>query len=166
MTKTKKYYQGAVSLFMVVFTTLLLSILVLSFIKIMVKDQQRASRSDLSQSAYDSALAGVEDAKRAVTKYMKDCVYNSTGVNCAELAGYLNGDSCDAASKLLTGTSGEQKIGGDNDDYMSQAYTCVKIQYQTPDYVGKIDNLSDSVIIPINAVSSVSSVKISWFADL
>ncbi len=61
-----KRQRGAVSIFAVVFSALLLTILTVGFIRLMVSAQQRAINNDLSQSAYDAALAGVEDAKRAV----------------------------------------------------------------------------------------------------
>ena len=66
---SKSYRRGAVSIFIVVFTALLISIITVGFIRIMMRDQQRATDSDLSNSAMDSARAGVEDAKRALQRY-------------------------------------------------------------------------------------------------
>ena len=58
--------RGAVSIFIVLFTALLVTIIATGFIQLMLRNQQQSVNSDLSQSAYDSALAGVEDAKRAL----------------------------------------------------------------------------------------------------
>lgn len=162
--KQKRHFRGAASLFMVVFTALLLSVLVLSFIKIMVKDQDRASRSDLSQSAYDSAMAGVEDAKRAVAKYVSSCVM-STSSDCDKMRQALDGASCDAINTIIHNTTpGESIIGTTEDEKnLDQAYTCVKIQYQTPDYLGVFGSLNDAVIIPINGTEDVQHIVVSWF---
>ena len=43
---------------------MLLTIVTIGFIKLMIMDQRQSSNSDMSQSAYDAALAGAEDAKR------------------------------------------------------------------------------------------------------
>ena len=59
----KDQQTGVVSIFAVIFSALIMSILTVSFIRLMVVDQKQASDNDLSQSAYDAALAGVEDAK-------------------------------------------------------------------------------------------------------
>ena len=75
MVKVKGYIHmqnkqsGIAAIFTVVFFTLLISVIILSFIKIVTQDQQQATNSDLSNSAYDSAEAGVEDAKRALKQY-------------------------------------------------------------------------------------------------
>ena len=58
--------DGSVSLFVVILTALLVTIIVVGFTQNMLRDQRQASDSDLSQSARDSALAGDEDAKRCL----------------------------------------------------------------------------------------------------
>lgn len=65
--------SGLASLYLVAFTTMLLGIVSLSFTQIMLNESQESSNSELSQSAYNSAMAGVEDAKLALLRY-KDCI--------------------------------------------------------------------------------------------
>ncbi len=71
MVKKNKmsFKKGAASFYMVAFSTLILVIIVASFAAIIISAVIRASNDDLSQSAYDSALAGIEDAKLAYYNY-------------------------------------------------------------------------------------------------
>ncbi len=162
--KTKK---GAASLFIVVFSILLLTIISLSFIKIALRGNKSATESDLSRSAYDSAMSGVEDAKRALVKYATSCAPGSTDPFCLSFQASYDGKDCDIVAKALDKTvSDEQKLnpGGGSHD-ANQAYTCVNILYNTPDYLGRLQREDDSVIIPLRAVSDgVNAINVRWFA--
>lgn len=79
--------RGAASMYVVIFTTILLSIISLSFIRIVLAEVARSSHQDISQSAYDSALAGIEDAKVALLKY-HDCL--SRGFNYLNIVKKVN----------------------------------------------------------------------------
>ena len=84
MKKNKsKFYQGAASIYVVVFTTLLLSVITISFICIILSESSQATSNELSQSAYDSALAGTEDAKVALMKY-HDCLNRGFTANLSK----------------------------------------------------------------------------------
>jgi Tfp pilus assembly protein PilX len=167
--------SGAVSLFVVIFAALLMSVVTIGFIQLMVKEQQQATANDLSQSAYDSAQAGVEDAKRLLLlgKACRDNTAAST-VNCGAIKSALtpapgqSQTSCDTLAKagLVGETNGEtiiQQRDSDNSSALDQAYTCVKIGLNTGDYKGTI-GVNGSDVIPLNGVSEFDSVELSWFS--
>jgi Tfp pilus assembly protein PilX len=170
-----KTQSGAVSLFVVIFSALLLTIITISFIQLMVRDQRQATASDLSQSAYDSAQAGVEDAKRLLL--LDQSCKNGTAapsVNCAMVAAALSPESgsqqsaCDTLAKsgLVSETNGEtliQQTTSDNAAKLDQAYTCVKIATNTADYLGQLEN-DESVVIPLKGDQPFSQIELSWFS--
>lgn len=156
MTANKQ--NGAVSIFIVVFTALLITIITVGFLRIMARDQQQATASDLSQSAYDAASAGVEDAKRALARY-----YAATGANRSTIEGILNSHSCDTVSRILYGGSADETLVA-SDETLDQAYTCVKIFLQTDNYIGSL-GADQSQVIPLTSRSTFDRVRIEWFSQ-
>jgi Tfp pilus assembly protein PilX len=168
--------SGAVSLFVVIFAMLIITVVTISFLRLMMVDQSQASDTDLSQSAYDSAQAGVEDAKRALLHYQQVC--SSTPSLCAALASSLSSDVCNAAvlidgvvpSSSVKGgtpsTPGEimvQQSTSATDAILDQAYTCVTMKLATQDYVGQL-SADDSQIVPLISESPYDTVTIRWFS--
>lgn len=151
MSRISGSKKGAVSIFVVVFTALLITIVTVSFARLMLRDLQRASNNDLSQSANDAALAGVEDAKRALTRYYQLPVDSRpTDLN-----------SCNAIASLLGGDSSTDTQVGDVS--LQQAYTCVKVQLRTDDYVGTLS--ADQVqLIPLRPYGEFDTVRVEWFS--
>lgn len=172
MKKINYFYKkehGAVSMFIVIFTMLLISVITVSFIRIMSRDQQQATADDLSQSAYDSALAGVEDAKRALLRYQRNC---PGGNGCDELETKFNGTNCDVLEEagvvMFEEIEGNKEVtvqttSGGNDDF-DQAYTCVTINLDTPDYRGTL-NVNESKLIPLVSKDSFNIIAIDWFTS-
>ncbi len=170
---SRKHEQGAVSLFVVIFCALLMTVLTISFIRLMVQEQQQAATNDLSQSAYDSAQAGVEDAKRALLLCQ--------GGNSAA-CDTLDAQTCESVPEALA-TSGavstdpetgnkevkiQTSISG-SDTALNQAYTCVKVTRKTDDYAATLDpaiTAGSSKIIPLKAPAgeSFDAIELSWFA--
>lgn len=163
-----RFKRGGVSMFLVVVTSMLVSLLVASFIRSVNRDIQSATNQDLSQSAYDSAQAGVEDAKRALVKYYQTCV-NSSNANCSniltQLTTNLQDQSCNVLGQTLGvgSASGETLIrttSGDTD--LSQAYTCLKMNITSPDFLGEVESGS-SKLVRLNSAGSFNKVRVSWF---
>ena len=151
--------SGAVSLFAVIFGAMLLTIVTIGFIKLMIMDQRQSSNNDLSQSAYDAALAGVEDAKRVV---------RAAQTGNIQAAGVLNGPiNCNmvAASGVVGGSSSGEtiiKTGTDAGKRFDQAYTCVKITMKSQDFIYKSIE-EKSQIVPLRATGSFNKISIEWY---
>lgn len=154
--------SGAVSIFAVIFSALLLTVLTVGFIRLMISGQQQAINNDLSQSAYDSAMAGVEDAKRVV----RACQVNSSSEACTELAeahdcrvvirsGVVVADSLETNEIMVRSNSG-------NGEEFDQAYTCVDITMSTPDYVYEATT-NQPRLVPLRATDEFDRVTIEWF---
>lgn len=169
LRNTQDKQSGAVSLFVVVFATLLMIVITLSFIQLMLKDQRQATASDLSQSAYDSAQSGVEDAKRLLL-LSQQCLSNTQAgsVSCVDVNAAIASNECNTVSWGLSGdmfSPPETLIQQAEDDgaaALQQAYTCVKIRAITEDYKKDL-NVGKTNIIPLKGVSPFDAVKISWF---
>lgn len=168
-TRSRNYRQaGAVSLFVVIFAMLLLTVVTVSFLRLMMADLRQASDTDLSRSAYDSAQAGVEDAKRALLRYQTYCAGVSS-TDCDALADQLSSDVCNEAVRIggvVPGGSGEVPVqtssASVNAASFDQAYTCVTMDLNTDDVVGPLVP-GTSEFVPLKAVAPFNQVTISWF---
>lgn len=164
ISHSRDHERGAVSIFIVVFCALLMTVLTISFIRLMMQEQQQAATNDLSQSAYDSAQAGVEDAKRALLLCQRGDASACTA---------LDSGTCDSIPAALSGavsTDGdtgnkEVKIQTNaGDDKLNQAYTCVKVTRQTDDYSTPL-NKGASKMIPLKVApgDTFDTIELSWF---
>jgi Tfp pilus assembly protein PilX len=159
MRGIKQDQRGAVSLFVVVFSALLITIVTISFVQIMLRNQQEATTADLSQSAYDSALAGVEDAKRALVS-----AATCSGAACDAINASLNSNNCNSVAAVVGDPSADETLiqQTEGDKALAQAYTCVKVERNTSDLEGTGLNESKSTLIPLKGESAFDRVEISW----
>lgn len=191
--KEHKFKKGAAAFYIVAFSTLVLLVVVVSFATIIISEIERTSNNDLSQSAYDSALAGVEDAKVAYNNYQK-CVEENvaagtinTGndtLTCAEIITYVENpkyQDCDMVGHILgrvkKGASGEVKVDETTDNStnnsMQQAYTCTKIQTTLSDYRSTLSSSQQTKVVKVkfdgeageNVANNITRVRISWYAN-
>ena len=187
--KTKK---GAAAIYVVIFTATLLSIIALSFIRLMLSETGRTTNYSLSQSAYNSALAGIEDAKIVLLRY-QNCVnngsntlvVNGTSIDCGKytdaFTNHANETSqdCDIISKILgyntenhetliQTKSDSNNVTGSAKEF-DQAYTCVKISQKSRNYLTTLTKNYPTKMIPIRtesnaATDSINRIVISWFS--
>ncbi len=161
----KRYERGAVSLFVVVFSALLVTVMSVSFVALMIQGQRQAIADDLSRSAYDSAQAGVEDAKRALVKYSTVCADGDT-LECDRLAQVFGRQECDTLQKAGVVPLGKevmikQQVG---DEALQQAYTCVKVTPDSEDYIGTLTS-GTSRLVPLRGTQQFDRISLEWFTE-
>ena len=161
----------------------------MSFAAVIISEVTRTSDDDLSQSAYDAALAGIEDAKLAYYNYQR-CLEtgqdftnaqltDGNSVTCSDIMYWMkpvNAD-CDMVGHILgrigkreSGVNGvliREKSSGDNN--MEEAYTCVTIDTGLPDYRANLSSTNTTRVVPVRlgdgeSVEAVDKVVISWYS--
>lgn len=180
----KSERQGVASLYVVIFATILFGVITLSFTRIILSETEQSSDDDLSQSAYDAALAGVEDAKIAVNRYFNCLNTSGSAGACNNLNVFAEDDNCEDGfplGRILHGVSGEVKIqesrgGASNETAADQAYTCVIISDVTQDYRGVLTSDTRTKVVPIgvnatgaaggSSLGQVAKVRFSWYSEL
>lgn len=183
--KPKTTRRGVASLYVVIFATILFGVVALSCVRIMLSEFSQSGDDDLSRSAYDAAMAGVEDAKAVVNRYY----------SCLSGAGNSADCTPDARSKLFQ-TDCEDSIGiarylypsysgsvenpevliqeGSAENNSDQAYTCVIVSDVVPDYRGTLTSDTRTKVVPLGVksndrssnLSAVRKIRFSWFSRL
>lgn len=178
----KKAKKGAASFYVVAFSTLILMIIATSFAAIIISEVTRTTNDDLSQSAYDSAMAGIEDAKLAYYNYQNCLIQKENGSSvdeygCTAIFQHFDNPDCDMVADIIGRERTEngavvieeknEKNVGNN---MQQAYTCVTM---TDSLSGYESTLSHSDLIRVVKAkfddnvkaSQIDRVRLSWFSD-
>lgn len=186
--KLKGFKKGAASYYIVAFSTLILVILSTSFAMVIISEISRTSNDDLSQSAYDSALAGTEDAKVAYANYRR-CVEvdkkaarskpTGTGpITCEEIIWWMEHPDCYMVGHILgkipKDAEEEVKVGGEivaagsKETTTNQAYTCTKINTNLYDYRSTITAYKKIQTFKAssghNSFNNVDKLRISWYS--
>lgn len=175
--RNNRFKNGVASFYIVAISTLILVIIAVSFATAMISEMTRTSNNDLAQSAYDSAMAGIEDAKLAYYNYKK-CkttpTYVSDAMSCADIIDLVEGKKegyCDMVADILGRVKDEelgvlvQESNIDND--MQQYYTCVKMTNVTEDVLDTLSESESTYVIRLSFddgvdANSVDKVKVSW----
>lgn len=177
--------RGGASMFVVLFTIIILSVIVLSFTRLIISESMKTTNTDLSQSAYDSALAGVEDAKLALLKYHECLDQGATATSgsssCQEIvknmqAG-IEANDCSTVQKVLKREQAaennsvvvqetQNSADSGNNANMLQAYTCVTVKEDLDDYRTTLSAAGRLRIIPIRAdnVDQIDTITVKWFS--
>lgn len=188
MINSKKTRKGAASFYIVAFSTLILMIIATSFATVIISEISRSSNDDLSQSAYDAALAGIEDAKVAFSNYRR-CVEAGAAAatsrptgsytgSCAEIRYWMEHPDCYMVGHILGKIPnsaegevmvGEQSVGGAGGTVTTnQAYTCVKLDLDLTDYRATLssEKMSQVVRLGVNngGTNSVNKIRIGWYS--
>lgn len=179
--------KGATSLYVVVFTSILFGVIALSFLRLVLSEANQSSNDDLSRSAYDAAMAGVEDAKTAVNRYYsclseagktpescswsvlfndKDCS-DSDGIG---LARYLYGSNYNSGEVLIQ----QNSVGSAVDNNSNQAYTCVILSDVVQDYRGTLTSDTRTKVVPLRIYDgnnsatqgNIDTVLFQWYSSL
>lgn len=182
MSKKRQFKRGAAAFYIVAISTLILVVIAASFAAVIISEVNRSTNDDLAQSAYDSALAGIEDAKLTLINYQK-CKEGGTnsmtsGLTCDALINWiengtvLNGyDDCDMVAAALgrpvveqTGADGTtQKLGvlvqEQEDNSNPNSNTNAMQQYYT---CVKINTRTEDVLGMLNANDPNYSVRVQF----
>lgn len=189
MVKLKKFKKGAASFYIVAFSTLILVVIATSFATVIMSEISRTENDDLSQSAYDSALAGVEDAKVAFSNYRRCKEAGKTGVqpmgggysvSCSDIIWWMEHPDCNMVGHILgkiakdENENAEVAVGGtvitgtDGETTTNQAYTCVQINTDLNDYRATLNktNMVQTIRAQVGggATNDVQKIRLSWYS--
>lgn len=163
--------KGVVSLLVVIFAALLITTVTIAFTRLMIAAQQQATANDLSNSALDSAYAGIEDAKRLIADYISGaCSKSQDTRQCETEERAITAKNCDTIQQVgFAGSTTDKEVnlqstsGSGN---MDQAYTCVKVDLFPKDYLGTLfQNTPQIIPLQVKDNSKISSIKIEWFTE-
>ncbi|MBR0460929.1 hypothetical protein IJI91_03025 [Candidatus Saccharibacteria bacterium] len=171
MIKHFKYQtkKGGASIYVTIFIALIISIVTLSFARLAISELSKSGDYDLNQSAYDSALAGVEDARLTISsclqtgKTLDQCGITSTNLddcNAFLKSPYIDRDEVDGAVFI-------EENSNQSGETTSQAYTCVVLNSNLPDYLGQISSDYRVRLVPLKSdnLNGVDNVVLSWYEN-
>ncbi len=190
----KKFKKGAASFYIVAFSTLILVVIATSFATVIMSEISRTANDDLSQSAYDSALAGIEDAKVAYANYRRckeagvsakapSSVDGTTKPTCGEIVWWVEQDTkqenrCAMVGHILgkipknsteeVTIGGIEKTGAGGETTTNQAYTCAIIDTDVRDYRTTLNEDKKTQTLRASMgtedVNAADTIKIHWYS--
>ena len=155
LSKFKKHETGAASLLVVMFMTIILTIVTIGFLRIALNEQRISTDDDLTSRAFFEAESGIEDARRAIQETLSGTLTDAQ----------LNADNCDVPTPArytdVLSSTAEFDIG----------YSCMLIDY-TPESIrsdlSSANQTRQYQIIPINeggGTTNIRNIRLQWHMD-
>jgi len=165
--KYRNQQSGFVSILTVIFFVILMSVLTISFLRLVTDQQTQVLDDDLSKGALAAAQSGVEDAKRGLL-YCRGLPAGAARDNCYAA---LTNDTCPgmagnaalvSALGLNRRPDGAIQVGDPvNNPINNQRYTCVTTEINTDDVVGSLSETS-TTLVPLRGLTTFNQVRFSW----
>ncbi len=178
MQRRNSTQSGMVSILTVLFFMVFISILVVSFIRLISNEQRQATDNDLSASALAAAQNGIEDAKRIIMYCTKDSPTGANTLACTDLMS--SGDAANGCSVLSGGgnmnslrnslkigdlaANGDVIISTDGSATFQQYYSCLTISQDTP-FIKKSVAEGSSMITKLTTLTPFDTLEVSWTPD-
>lgn len=168
---THKHKQsGFVSILTVLFFTTLISVATLSFARAMVLERQQQLEDELTKSAYNAALTGVEDAKRAMaycaTQTGGDRTSCEASLGQQTCPGFNTSNRFAADLGIRQSANGRTSTTGEPAATAAQGYSCVIVTRNTQSIEGTLDHTSGVTDIyeirTTNASQPYQMIRIFW----
>lgn len=162
--------KGVTAIFIVLFSSLLFSLIAVSFTALMLSEQGRSIDDEQSQGAYDAALVGVEDGKRVLEACLN--AGPTPTVEEQRACDAIDNGQCNTINHASNNIGSFAEVGVRTDslgsgESLNMAYTCVIINPSTPNVLETLAAHDSSAIFALrpNPGESFDSVKISWFTQ-
>src|SRR5688572_14994191 len=141
---TQHKQDGVVSLFTVIFFTVLVTVLTVGFVRIMINERRQSTDQDLTSRAYYAAESGVEDARRALQQYYPNPADRTK----------LNAATCDAPVGYSKTISTSPSVG----------YSCMLMDLNPNDLQATLPGDSSSMQWAIRSEGDVNfnKIRVSW----
>lgn len=166
------YQSGLVSILTVLMFSILVGVLLTGFTRLMIQERRDTLQDALSKSAYNSAQAGVEDAKRAI----EACAKGVPGIDCSNAGLYRQdcpgfnavspgfGSGAFAAIGIPAPSGNGSAVG---EPGANQRYTCVTIS-RSGDIVtqlGDESSTTNTAMYELLATNPYDTIVFSWHSS-
>ncbi len=161
--------RGFVSILTVLFFTTLISVITISFTTLMIQERRQELEDELTKSAYDSALAGVEDAKKAIA-YCSSLTVAVDKANCEAQLYELNCPGFNSAVTaygtlgVIASDAGRTSVTGEDATTAPQGYSCVLVSPNVASIDGSLSATSGEGAM-YELATAATTVTLSWEQD-